>query len=56
MIAPGDTTFSILAYRFSIVGTLPGAFRHSQRGFVDAYVMFRTLETVTQVAELEFDW
>jgi len=31
---------------FRIVGTLPGAFRHSQRGFVDAYVMFRTLETV----------
>jgi len=29
---------------FSIVGTLPGAFRHSQRGFVDAYVMYRTLE------------
>ena len=32
---------------FTIVGTLPGAFRHSQRGFVDAYVMFRTLEPVT---------
>ena len=31
---------------FRIVGTLPGAFRHSQRGFVDAYVMFRTLEPV----------
>jgi ribosomal protein S18 acetylase RimI-like enzyme len=31
---------------FSIVGTLPGAFRHAQRGFVDAYIMFRTLETV----------
>ncbi len=30
---------------FHMVGTLPGAFRHSQRGFVDAYVMFRTLET-----------
>jgi ribosomal protein S18 acetylase RimI-like enzyme len=28
---------------FTIVGTLPGAFRHSTRGFVDAYVMFRTL-------------
>src|SRR5215468_3709302 len=25
---------------FEIVGTLPGAFRHSTRGFVDAYVMF----------------
>ena len=30
---------------FAIVGTLPGAFRHTQHGFVDAYVMFRTLET-----------
>ena len=29
---------------FQIVGTLPGAFRHSQRGFVDAYVMFRTFQ------------
>jgi len=29
---------------FRIVGTLPGAFRHSQRGFVDVYVMFRSLE------------
>jgi ribosomal protein S18 acetylase RimI-like enzyme len=28
---------------FTIVGTLPGAFRHGTRGFVDAYVMFRTL-------------
>jgi ribosomal protein S18 acetylase RimI-like enzyme len=28
---------------FDIVGTLPGAFRHSQRGFVDAYVMFQSL-------------
>jgi L-amino acid N-acyltransferase YncA len=28
---------------FKIVGTLPGAFRHSQKGFVDAYVMFRSL-------------
>ena len=28
---------------FAIVGTLPGAFRHAQRGFVDAYGMFRTL-------------
>lgn len=29
---------------FRIVGTLPGAFRHAQKGFVDAYVMFRSLE------------
>jgi ribosomal protein S18 acetylase RimI-like enzyme len=28
---------------FQIVGTLPGAFRHTQRGFVDVYVMFRLL-------------
>jgi ribosomal protein S18 acetylase RimI-like enzyme len=28
---------------FTIVGTLPGAFRHRTHGFVDAYVMFRTL-------------
>jgi len=29
---------------FDIVGTLPGAFRHEQAGWVDAYVMFRALE------------
>ena len=29
---------------FRIVGTLPGAFRHAGKGFVDAYVMFRSLE------------
>lgn len=29
---------------FSIVGTLPKAFRHSKLGFVDAYVMFLELE------------
>jgi ribosomal protein S18 acetylase RimI-like enzyme len=28
---------------FDIVGTLPAAFNHRQRGFVDAYVMFRSL-------------
>jgi L-amino acid N-acyltransferase YncA len=28
---------------FTVVGTLPGAFRHRNLGFVDAYVMFRTL-------------
>jgi ribosomal protein S18 acetylase RimI-like enzyme len=28
---------------FEIVGTLPGAFRHSHKGFVDVYVMFRSL-------------
>jgi len=29
---------------FKIVCTLPDAFRHSQKGLVDAYVMFRSLE------------
>lgn len=28
---------------FAIVGTLPRAFRHPTRGFVDAYVMYRWL-------------
>lgn len=28
---------------FEIVGRLPGAFRHQERGFVDALVMFKTL-------------
>jgi hypothetical protein len=28
---------------FKIVGTLPGAFRHLEKGFVDAYVMFCSL-------------
>ena len=28
---------------FKIVGTLPGAFRHADKGFVDALVMFRSL-------------
>ncbi len=28
---------------FQIVGTLPGAFNHPTRGFVDAFVMFQTL-------------
>ena len=27
-----------------IVGTLPGAFRHPQKGYVDVYVMFRSFE------------
>jgi len=31
------------ALGFRIVGTLPGAFRHTQKGYVDAYVMFRSL-------------
>jgi len=28
---------------FDVAGTLPGAFRHPARGFVDAYVMYRAL-------------
>jgi L-amino acid N-acyltransferase YncA len=28
---------------FEIAGTLPGAFRHATQGYVDAYVMFRSL-------------
>src|SRR6185436_9453208 len=31
------------ALGFAVVGTLPGAFRHPERGFVDVYVMFREL-------------
>ena len=29
---------------FEIVGTLPGAFRHPTKGFVDVHVMFRSLD------------
>jgi len=29
---------------FTIVGILPGAFRHTRRGFVDVYVMYRRLK------------
>lgn len=28
---------------FKIVGTLPGAFRHPQEGYVDVYIMYRSL-------------
>ena len=28
---------------FKIVGTLPGAFRHREKGYVDVYVMYRSL-------------
>lgn len=28
---------------FEIVGTLPGAFHHPEQGYVDVYVMFRSL-------------
>tara|TARA_B100000315_G_C14284744_1_gene454669 strand:+ start:129 stop:626 length:498 start_codon:yes stop_codon:yes gene_type:complete len=29
---------------FEIVGTLPGAFHHPEHGYVDAYVMYKTLD------------
>lgn len=28
---------------FEIVGTLPGAFHHAEKGYVDVYVMYRSL-------------
>jgi GNAT superfamily N-acetyltransferase len=31
------------AVGFRVVGTVPGAFRHRTRGFVDAHVMYRSL-------------
>jgi ribosomal protein S18 acetylase RimI-like enzyme len=30
-------------YGFEIVGRLPGAFHHPSQGYVDAYVMYRSL-------------
>jgi ribosomal protein S18 acetylase RimI-like enzyme len=30
-------------FGFDIVGTLPDAFRHPEKGFVDVYVMYRSL-------------
>ena len=35
-----------LSLGFRIVGTLPGAFLHDSQGYVDAYVMFRTLNDI----------
>jgi ribosomal protein S18 acetylase RimI-like enzyme len=31
------------SFDFEIVGRLPGAFRHPTHGYVDAYIMYRTL-------------
>jgi len=31
-------------FGFAVVGTLPGAFRHPERGFVDVHVMYRRLD------------
>ncbi len=36
---------------FAIVGTLPRAFRHATRGFVDAYVMYRWLDDGAPTAD-----
>jgi ribosomal protein S18 acetylase RimI-like enzyme len=30
-------------FGFEIVGTLPGAFRHPEKGYIDVYIMFRSL-------------
>ena len=30
-------------FGFKIIGTLPSAFRHPEKGYVDVYVMFRSL-------------
>jgi len=38
---------------FAIVGTLPGAFRHHELGYVDAYVMFRSLDDVEAATSVE---
>ena len=37
-------------FGFKIVGTLPGAFQHPHKGFVDVYVMFRSLENDESLA------
>lgn len=31
---------------FTTIGTVPGGFNHSELGFVDTYIMFRTLEDI----------
>jgi len=39
-------TFAIHLWKqlgFQVVGTLPGAFRHPQKGYVDVYIMYRSL-------------
>lgn len=35
-----------LKHGFTIAGTLPGAYRHADLGFVDAHVMFRGLDDI----------
>ena len=34
---------------FKITGTLPGAFRHPEKGYVDVYVMYRSLLSANDV-------
>ena len=34
-----------LKHGFEIVGMLPEAFHHPERGYIDAYVMYKRLET-----------
>jgi ribosomal protein S18 acetylase RimI-like enzyme len=36
---------------FEVVGTLPKAFRHRERGLVDVYVMYRFLDDVRMTGE-----
>lgn len=36
-----------------IVGTLPGAFRHPTRGYVDVYVMYQSLLPANEANQLE---
>jgi len=35
---------------FKIVGTLPGAFRHPEKGYVDVHVMYRSLLDVSEAS------
>ena len=44
VVSTNDTAVQLWKrHGFSIVGTLPGAFRDLERGFVDAFVMFKPL-------------
>ena len=45
--ASDDDTIQIIdTATFEIVGTLPKAFQHRERGLVDAYVMYRFLDDI----------
>jgi RimJ/RimL family protein N-acetyltransferase len=44
VVATNEAAIAVwLREGFEIVGTLPGAFRHPDHGYVDAHIMFRTL-------------